>query len=249
MKEVLITGAGSGIGAATAKIFSQNNYKVYLVGRTLKKLEAIQKELPHESLAIGCDQSKKDDIEKLYQKLVDLKADISVLVNNAAIYLPAPFSEQDDEAWVSQINTNLLGPIRLTKKLWPMLLKNQGCITNISSTLGLRPIENTSSYSATKAAINSWTQALALEGGPYGVRVNAICPGLVDTPIHQFHNSDKKEDKELYSKLQGLQPMGRIGQPMDIATAAYYISSEDASWMTGALLPVDGGVILTTRNI
>lgn len=249
MREVLITGAGSGIGEATAHLFSERGWKVYLLGRNLEKLKKVAAQLKGPSFCISYDQSQSTGGDALLAHLNQQKSKLSALINNAAIYAPAPFADESDENWVQHINTNLLGPIRLTRLLLPEIKQNKGCIVNISSTLGLRPIENTGAYSATKAAINSWTQTLALEVAKDGVRVNSICPGLVDTPIHAFHQSNNAQHQEIYKRLQNLQPLGRIGQPDDIAKAAYFVASEDAPWMTGALIPVDGGVNLTTKEV
>ncbi|MBY0314452.1 MAG: SDR family oxidoreductase [Bdellovibrionales bacterium] len=248
MKEVFITGAGSGIGAATAEIFYRKGWKVYLAGRNRDKLEAVRKRLGPHAVVVVFDQSQSAHIPALKLKLEELKVNISALVNNAGFFSPALFAEENDGNWATHFETNLMGPVRLTRLLWPQLQSNKGCVTNVSSTLGLRPIPNTGAYSALKAALNNWTQTLALEGAVDGVRVNAICPGLVDTPIHSYHQSSKPEHVALFQQLQKLQPLGRIGQPDDIAQAIYFTCSEEASWMTGALVPVDGGVILTTRD-
>lgn len=249
MKNVIITGAGSGIGAAIAQVFAKNNWHTVLVGRTEAKLRKTQEQLGTDCTVMTCDQSNRDSITQLARSLQDQDIAISALINNAAIYLPSSFAEADDDNWLQQINTNLLGPVRLTKALWSNLVQNKAVITNVSSTLGLRPIENTGAYSATKAALNSWTQTLALEAAPLGMRVNSICPGLVDTPIHGFHKNEDPQMQELSQKLQGLQPLGRMGQPMDIAEAVYFATSEKANWQTGSLISVDGGVGLTTREI
>jgi NAD(P)-dependent dehydrogenase (short-subunit alcohol dehydrogenase family) len=248
MQEVLITGASSGIGAATAELFSSQGWKVYLLGRNIDKLNSVQKKLKGPSQTLPFDISQKTDCQKLAIKLKDLSTDISALVNNAGIYKPCSLSKANEENWLSQFETNFFAAIRVTQMIWPELVKNKGTITNVSSTLGLRPIENTGAYSASKAAMNSWTQTLALEGGPLGVRANAICPGLTDTPIHFFHDTQTPEHLTLRKKLEKMQPLGRMGIPSDIAQAIFYVSSPQASWMTGSLIPLDGGIHLTTRD-
>lgn len=248
MKEVLITGAGSGIGQAASQLFSQNQWKVYLLGRNENKLLHTQKSLPFKSEIIPLDLSQPLELEKLKVKLQQLNSNISVLVNNAGIYQPARFENETDLSWHQQFETNLFGAVRVTRLLWSQIVANKGSVINVSSTLGLRPIENTGAYSASKAALNSWTQTLALEAGPLGVRVNAICPGLVDTPIHHFHGSDAQEHQVLRSRLDKMQPLQRMGKPENIAEAIYFAATEASQWMTGALLPIDGGISLTTRD-
>ncbi len=247
-KEVLITGGSSGIGKAIAQYFSNNDWMVYIVARDKAKLEMVQGELKGPSHVLVCDLGKPEQIQHLCAQLQTLKSNISVLVNNAGIYLPSPFETESEKNWNAQFATNLFGPVLLTRGLWKQLLKNKGAVVNVSSTLGLRPIENTGAYSASKAALNSWTQTLALEAGPQGVRVNAVCPGLVDTPIHFFHHSEKAEHKALRDKLDKMQPLKRMGSGEDIAKAVYFAATDASSWMTGALIPVDGGISLTTRD-
>jgi NAD(P)-dependent dehydrogenase (short-subunit alcohol dehydrogenase family) len=248
MKDVIVTGAGSGIGRAVAEIFSQKGARVFLIGRTEEKLIETQKHLPSASIAIAADITKRSDLGAIKTQLAKNNASISVVVNNAGVYKMGSFEQESPEDWMFHFNTNLFSAIHLTQIVWDDLKKNKGCVVNVSSTLGLRPIENTGAYSASKAAMNSWTQTLALEGAPAGVRVNAICPGLVDTPIHSYHNSKKPEMIALRERLNKLQPLGRVGTPEEIADAVYFAASDDAKWMTGALLPVDGGVILTTKE-
>jgi NAD(P)-dependent dehydrogenase (short-subunit alcohol dehydrogenase family) len=248
MNEVLITGANSGIGQATAHLFSKNGWIVHLVARDKTKLEKVQNELPHKSHILPCDLSQLANIQVLASQLEKLPSNISVLVNNAGIYQAASFVKETDKNWSAQFATNLFAPVELTRLLWPQLAKNKGAVVNVSSTLGLRPIENTGAYSASKAAMNSWTQSLALEAGPAGVRVNAICPGLTDTPIHSFHQSAASEHVALRARLDKMQPLKRMGKADDIARAIYFAATDSSSWMTGALIPVDGGIALTTRD-
>lgn len=247
-RDVLITGAGSGIGRATAHAFSKNEDRVFLVGRDEKKLLAVQKELSSPSVVAPTDISKASGLQDLEAVLKANSASISVLVNNAGIYKMAGFLEESMEDWHWHFHTNLFAAVHLTQVLWENLKENKGCVINVSSTLGLRPIALTGAYSASKAAMNSWTQTLALEAGKDGVRVNAICPGPVDTPIHSYHKSTEPEMLALRKRLDRLSPLGRIGEPEDIASAIFYAASPQAQWMTGALIPVDGGVVLTTKD-
>lgn len=247
-KEVLITGASSGIGKSIAQLFSKNGWLVYLVARDKTKLEKVQSELSASSHVLSCDLGVPEQIQTLCSQLVSLKSNISVLVNNAGIYQPSLFENETEQNWNAQFATNLFGPVLLTRGVWKQLVHNKGAVVNVSSTLGLRPIEKTGAYSASKAALNSWTQTLALEAGPEGVRVNAVCPGLVDTPIHFFHQSEKIEHKAIRQQLDKMQPLKRMGAGDDIAKAVYFAATDESSWMTGALIPVDGGISLTTRD-
>lgn len=248
IKDVVITGAGSGIGRATAKIFSPQGYRVFLVGRNESKLLNVQKELPESSVCVPCDLSTSEGLEKLKSILKSNSANVSTLINNAGVFKAQDFENESAQDWLWHFQNNLFSAVQLTKILWADLKKNKGCVVNVSSTLGLRPIPNTGAYSASKAAMNNWTQTLALEAAKDGVRVNAICPGLVDTPIHGYHKSTDPEMMALRKKLDNLQPLGRVGEPEEIAAAIYFAASDSAKWMTGALVPVDGGVSVTTRD-
>lgn len=247
-RDILITGAGSGIGRACAHLFSKNEDRVFLVGRDEKKLTAVQKELTSTSVVVPADISKASGTQSLMSILQANSANISVLVNNAGIFKMNDFLKESIEDWHWHFHTNLFAAVHLTQLLWPDLKKNKGAVINVSSTLGLRPIANTGAYSASKAAMNSWTQTLALEAGIDGIRVNAICPGPVDTPIHSYHKSTEPDMLALRKRLDALSPLGRLGEPEDIAAAVFYAASPQAQWMTGALIPVDGGVVLTTKD-
>lgn len=240
MASVLITGAGTGIGRAIAEKFLGEGYDVIAVGRRPDPLREFERTNPAKVRAIPCDVAKADDVAKLGAFLKSdptFGASLTILVNNAAAYEPRVFSETTDVEWEATFATNLFGAVRLTREALPLLTNNKGVVVNVSSTLGLRPTAKTSVYSASKAAMNSWTQSLAIELGGAGVRVNAVCPGIVDTPIHSFHG---KPDE--IAKLAGLQPLGRIGRPTDVAHAVWSLAGPGSEWITGALLPVDGGI-------
>lgn len=247
LKTVLITGAGSGIGAATALEFSRKGYFVALLGRNKDNLAEVGARCESGARVFGCDLSKEDEILKTSKKIIaESDMDNQVLVNNAGIFEMTSFEEGGLEPWRRQFETNFFGAVSLTHKIYPYFKKQKrGSIVNVSSGLGLKPSASTAAYSATKAAMNNWTQSLALEGGPHGIRVNCICPGLVDTPIHSFHNLPEKERFATKDKMKSLQPLGRVGEPEDIAKAIYFFGSEDSSWTTGAIVSVDGGINIT----
>ena len=238
-KTVVITGGGSGIGEAIATSFAKENFRTIIIGRNKSKLETVAGKINNCEIII-CDLGSIKDVEKLKNKLKTEKIDI--LVNNAGIIKRESFIDSSEESWMEQFNINLFGAVRITKALWPALKKSHGSIVNISSTLGRRPIAMTTAYSASKAAMVNWTQSLALEGAPEKIRVNCICPGLVDTPIHSYWG---KKDAASLKNRQGMdkaQPLGRMGQPQDIADAVLYMSR--AEWMTGSILSLDGGISL-----
>lgn len=225
IKTALITGAGSGIGLATAKALSELGTITYLLGRDEKKLLQAQSQLKSKSEILICDLSSLEDIQKTAELLKQKNVHFDLLVNNAGIFSFQSFVSTSDDEWIRQWNTNFLGPVRLTRALLP-LLNDGSSIINVGSTLGGITVANTSHYSSTKAAIHNWTQGLALELAPK-IRVNCISPGIIQT---QMNPGD----------MHSAQPMQRMGQPEDIAEAIVFMAQSE--WMTGSIVPLDGGI-------
>jgi len=246
-KSALITGAGSGIGKATALEFSRQGYFVYLMGRSKEKLEEVALQCRSGAALMSCDLKDVEQVEKRVKEITESPLyQLEVLVNNAGIYKTHRIEESTDDLWREQFEVNMLAPMRLTRLLTPYFKRHgKGSIVNISSTLGLKPAGPTGAYSASKAALNNWTQLLAQELGPHGIRVNCICPGLVDTPIHPFNALSGAAKEEALKGMAHLQPLGRIGTPEDVARSIYFIGSELSAWTTGAVMAVDGGINLT----
>lgn len=251
----LITGAGSGIGHATAEIFLKNNWNVILIGRKAKPLLDIEERAPLRALALPCDLTSAAQVAALIKRIAtaDVRAPfdrllpgtLRALINNAGIFERAFFVESDDQLWQSLLETNLLAPVRLSRLTVPLLEQNGGgVIVNVSSTLGLRPVPQTAAYSASKAAMLSWTQTLALEVAAKKIRVNCVCPGIVDTPIHGFHANTSDEERQQRAQADRMQPLGRIGRPMEIAQAIFNFCGPGSEWTTGAALAIDGGISL-----
>lgn len=246
-KLAIITGASSGIGKTLAHSFQELGYQLFLLGRNLDRLQAVTNDLAGSSY-FQCDFSDAGQITKACQQISEKikaeKFDKIVLINNAGIVSRMPFTQNSLEQWQNQFQTNLFAPALFTQGLIPALKSSgQARILNISSTLAIRPIADTSIYSASKAALNSLTQALALELAPFKIPVNAICPGIIETPIHDFYQTN---DLDLRQQINGAQPMGRIGQPDDIAKAAVFFGEQASEWITGTLMPVDGGILLNS---
>lgn len=245
-KAALITGASSGIGAATAIEFAKNGYFVYLMGRNIERLQEVALKCRSGASIMSCDMTDTKALDKRLDEMLSTKIHrIEVVVNNAGIFDRHTTEEGSDEIWQNEFAVNLLGPVRITRAFFPYFkTQGGGQIVNVASTLGLRPQGPTSSYSAIKAAMVNWTASLAMEGGPHKIRANCVCPGIVDTPIHGFHTLDAGKKNEALEGMKNLQPLGRIGTPDDIAKAIYFLGSENSSWVTGAILPVDGGINL-----
>lgn len=242
----VVTGASSGIGSAIAKELFNAGHFVVLTGRNESRLVRLKESLGERAIVIPCDLSSEESTENLINEILSfsqkMKLPLKVLVNNAGIFKRATAEESPLSEWDRQFRTNFFSAVQLTLGLEKLLKVEPSVVINISSTLGIKPIPMTSVYSASKAAMNSWTQSLALEWAPHKVRVVAICPGLVDTPIHDFHGSP--EDSDVKKSVHQAQPIGRVGLPKDIANAAAFLASDKASWVTGSLWSVDGGISL-----
>lgn len=235
MKSAIITGAGSGIGKATALRFAKEGYHVFLLGRDIQKLQETQKLCAHGTV-LATDLTQSSEAQKAVQSILSSGHQVEVLVNNAGTFVYKPFDQTTEDDWMGQFSIHILAAQRLTQGLWNHFVKNKkGSVINVSSTLGVRPSANTGAYSSMKAAQINWTQSLALEGAPHNIRVNAVSPGIVDTPIHT---------RDAIAQMHGAQPLGRVGKPEEIAEAIYFLASEKSAWTTGANLHVDGGINL-----
>ena len=249
MKAALVTGASKGIGAATARLLKEHGYFVYLHGRNLKDLRNLENELAQEDSTLVADFADATSVPamvtQLQEKISRHHAGLQVLVNNAGIYHRHTSEEGRWDLWEKQFRVNILSPARLTELLIPILKAHPpASIINVSSCLGLRPVAGVGAYSATKAAMINWTKTLALELGTAKIRVNCVCPGIVDTPIHDFHLLPPEQKSHVLKQMSELQPLGRIGEPNEIAQAISFLASDQSSWTTGAVLTVDGGINL-----
>ena len=240
-KVVLITGATSGIGEATAKMFAQCGASVVLVGRNKDKGSQIEHEIREKgqkAYFITCDVSKEENVIEMVNKAIKKYKKIDILFNNAGIMLPSCEIERmpvDD--WKKSIDVNLTGCFLVSRYVKPYLLKEKGTIINNASIAGLQyyAAGRSYAYSATKAAVIQFSHQMAKNYGEEGIRVNCICPGIIDTPIL----GDR--DRSVYAQRV---PLKRLGTPDDVAKAVLFLASEDAQYLTGIVLPIDGGVSL-----
>lgn len=242
----LITGAGTGIGRGIAEKFLSENWSVIAFARRLEPLHELAQLAPDRVLAIQCDVASQKSVDQAVAqvratKTANFQAPVRALIHNAGIFVREGFEKTSLETWDQMMQVNLLGAVRVTHAFCDDLRKTRGSILNISSTLALRPVALTSAYSASKAAMVNWTESLALELAKDGVRVNCICPGLVDTPIHTFHS---QSDDEKLKTFGAMQPLGRLGKPQDVAHAAWSLCGPGSEWITGSVLSVDGGIHL-----
>jgi NAD(P)-dependent dehydrogenase (short-subunit alcohol dehydrogenase family) len=240
MKKVaLITGGASGIGFAIAKKFIVNKITVILVGRDTAKLKAAAAELGADAGFISCDLSDLNQIPGMVQQIVDRYGRIDILVNNAGINMKKPVSEVSDTEFQQIVLTNQTSVFVLTRSVAGFMIEQEeGSILNISSMASRYGIPFVIAYTASKAAIEGMTRALAVELAPGGIRVNCIAPGFIRTKMSA---AALDRDPERKGKVISRTPMGRLGKPEEVADAAWFLVSGEASFITGVVLPVDGG--------
>jgi len=246
---VLVTGGSDGIGFAISKAFSERGARLVIVGRKREKLEQVKEVLGATTEVIAVDLARLDAAEQIGDVLKDKGIFPSVLVNNAGIARFAPLEDTGPELFDAHLNTNLRTPFLLSRELLPALQKQRGTIINISSYFARRMLIDrpSAAYSASKGAIESLTKALAFELGPYGIRVNAIAPGTVNTSMVRENISRLSPEGQarFEEMIPQLYPLKRLGNPEDLCGAVLFFASEAASWITGSVLSVDGG--LTTH--
>lgn len=237
-KVAIITGGGSGIGKAIAKAFVREGAQVVIAGRDSKKLEAAAAEIGGECLAVSADMSSAGEVQKLVSAAVEKFKSINILVNNAAVLLPGTAESLTEEDFDQTMSINVRGLWLMSRGVLPhMRAGGGGSIVNIGSVLGLAGARNRVAYSASKGAVVAMTKAMALDHAAENIRVNCICPGIVATEMVAKFNTDEAVRKQRLA----LHPMGRFGEPDDIASAAVFLASEESGWTTGSVLTIDGG--------
>ena len=241
-KIAIITGAGSGIGRACAVAFAREGARVALVGRRKEKLEAVAAEIGEAALVCVGDVSKKKDIEEMVKRAAAHFGGLQVLVNNAASLIAGTAETHTEAEWDESFNTNVRGVWLLSRAALPHMKRaGMGSIINISSVLGLVAAKNRLAYAASKGAVTLMTKAMALDHAAENIRVNAICPGIVETEMVQQFITQAPDPEAARKHRIGLHPMGRFGRPEDIAHMAVYLASDESAWVTGGAFPVDGG--------
>ena len=238
-KVAIVTGGGSGLGLAIAKEFSQNDITTIIVGRDEEKLKTAKERLGENCFYKSCDLTDLSSIPPLVSAIISEFGQIDILVNNAGINMKKDFTEVSDEEFQSVITTNLCSVFAMSREVVKfMLTKNSGCIINISSMAAQYGLPRVIAYSASKTAIDGMTRAMAVELSPKGVRVNAIAPGFIYSAMtEKALNSDPERKAKVFNRT----PMGHMGQPEDIGGAAMFLASDAAKYITGIILPVDGG--------
>lgn len=246
-KVAIVTGSSSGIGEAIARLFAAEGAAVVVnSARSVAQGEAIATELPN-AIYVRADVAQEDQAKALIQATLDRWGRLDVLVNNAGTNFFAPAIEMDEKGWDSVMNTNLKGLFFLSQAAARVMKEHGGgSIVNVASVSGLRAQVPTAHYSIAKAGVIMATKALAVEWAPYGIRVNCVAPGAIDTRLYDaiFSLMPPAEAEQRKAEVAARFPLKRVGQPREIADAILFFASPAGSYTTGQTLTVDGGALL-----
>lgn len=238
----VVTGSGNGIGEATVRLFADEGAEVYVTDRDGDAAEAVAAALRndgHKAHARAVDVTRGQDIGALMRDVASTHGRIDVLVNNAGLNVLTDFRLMTDADWVRLREVNLDGVIRVARDGFELLkASGRGSLVNVASIMGNRGLRPLAAYSATKGAVAALTRGLAVEYAPFNIRVNTLAPGYVETKLTQRALRFPSMRQALIDKT----PMGRFGFPEEIAKAALFLASDDAAYVTGAELAVDGGM-------
>jgi NAD(P)-dependent dehydrogenase (short-subunit alcohol dehydrogenase family) len=245
-KVCIVTGAGSGIGKATAIRLAEEGGKVLCVDLNLESAQATTQEILEVNgvaLAFKADVGNVEQVNAFVARAVETWGRIDVLVNNAGVNLPGVFHEVSDATINLTLDVNLKGPMYASRAAIPHMLKQgSGSIVNISSVNGLVSEPFLAVYSASKGGVVMLTRGIALDYAAQGIRCNCICPGWVDTKINHAHAAMMGGLEKIYANIGQFQPIGRPGEPREIAHLALFLASDEASFITGSVISADGGM-------
>ena len=242
-KVALITGGGTGIGAACARLFAQEGAAVVITGRRKDALETVVKDIEKNkgrALAVAGSVTDEAHAQAAVAQAVRSYGKLDILVNNAGTgAFGKPLHETDEATWNEMLAINLTGTYRMVKAAVPELIKTGGgSIVNVSSIASLVGIPMTAAYSASKGGMDALTRCVAIDYAQQKIRCNSVCPGLVDTPMA----SGLIDNKDALAQIMTAYPLGRYGTSEEVAKLILYLASDESAWMTGSVIPIDGGM-------
>lgn len=239
-KIVLVTGGGTGIGKTTAQAFIDEGAQVMISGRRESVLQQTTIELGENACYRVADIANPGEAKTLVEATLKQFGKLDIIVNNAGVYSQGPLSDVSDETIEQVYRTNVFGPLALIREALPALRANKGSVVNVSSVLSQGVMAGTALYSSTKAAIDHATRTLAAELGPEGIRVNAVAPGMTATDM----TAELRANDTLAQGIVAQTPLGRLGQPSEISNLILQLSEARATWVTGQVIQVSGGLML-----
>ena len=238
----VVTGGASGIGAATVRRFAAEGAHICILDRDLSAAEALAAELGDSHLAMELDVRFEAGVEQVAEAVYDRWGHVDVLVNNAGSELNKTYDETTVEEWDKVLDTDLKGPWLLCKHFVPrMVERGSGSVINISSLNGLVGFPLSTAYGSAKGGLVVFTRDMAIELATSGVRINCVCPGVIETPMMERWTDLMPDKEEAKTMLRGVMPIGRMGTAEEVAAAILFFASEDSSLCQGAVLSVDGG--------
>ena len=244
-KMALITGGGTGIGRAVAVAFAAEGAKVAVAGRRAEKLREAVNEISArggEAIAVTADVSSAADTARAVREVVARFGGLNVLVNNAGVLSATTVERISEQDWDRIMAVNLKGPFLMSRAALPEFRKvGGGAIVNVGSVLGLVAMKKRAAYCASKGGVTLLTKAIAIDHGHENIRANCICPSIVETELVSQLFDTPDGDRVKRERLATI-PLGRMGRPADIAELAVYLASDESSWLTGAAIPLDGGL-------
>jgi len=243
-KVALITGGGTGIGRACALVFAREGARVAVAGRRGEPLEGVVAEITAaggQARAVRCDVTQAADVERGVRATVRWFGRLDVVVNSAGALLVGTAEETSEADWDRLMAVNLKGTFLVARAAVPEMRRLGGSIINIGSILGLVGMRKRAAYAASKGGVTTLTKAMALDHAREGIRVNCICPAIVETELVQGLFSSEADPEALRQVRREQIPLGRMGQPEDVARLALFLASDESVWLTGTALPLDGG--------
>lgn len=247
-KTIIVTGATSGIGRATAEAFGREGGSLVLVGRQeaiLAEAAAAVRAAGGQAAACSADLTAADAPKRIVNAALAAFGHIDVLVNAAGVIASGTLEATTDDIWDTMMAVNLRAPFRLMRAAAPHLTARKGAVVNVSSVNGLRSFPNVLAYCVSKAGVDHLTRCAAIEMAPAGVRVNAVNPGVTVTNLHRRSGMGEPQYAAFLERSKDTHPLGRPGQPDEIAALILFLASDRAGWMTGETIPIDGGRHLT----
>jgi dihydroanticapsin dehydrogenase len=242
-KACVVTGAGSGIGRATAQKMAEEGGRVVCVDIAADAVGQTAEDIGGEAMAVIADVSSRADCDAFVARCVEAFGSIDVLVNNAGVNLPGVFHEVPDETIERTLGVNVRGPIYSCQAAIPHMLANGGgSIVNVSSVNGVVAEPYLAIYATSKGAVVMLSKGIALDYAKQGIRCNVVCPGWVDTPINYAHAEMLGGLQQVYDTIDSFQPIGRPGEPVEIANVIAFLASDEASFVTGSVVLADGGM-------